>query len=437
MFSRASTPSGTGTTTKDWPMVPANSSSSRASRRAIFSRALAASPLLLALASLTAFGIVGIGRAGTICSDMHFLYTAGRCWAMGLSPYDVTTYLDMGRALGDLERIQLGFAYPPQSAPLCLLLSALPIAGAALLITLLNFVAIGALIHVSIALTDPSEQPFRRKDARSRWILPAVIAGNPFVTHIVWGGQTTLISAACLTAGWYFVQKRNRWLLGGVLLALSTLKPHVAVLPILWIVLERRWRPLAVVAATTLALMSIPLLVEGPLALLHHWYAAVQRYKVGPCQAIGFQNIFGIQSLLMASGINCPGLGAGAVAATVALFALRARWPAQHALGVLVSLSFLLIYAHDYDLAALGPLFASIWTQAKARAHGALAALGLFGLLFFPQRLLRASYSGAILHWRELVVLAALAWLLTSVTFRVARRGAGVAAKGTLLGGRS
>jgi hypothetical protein len=93
--------------------------------------------LTLAVASAVAFGIVGIGRGGEAGqADMGFLYAAGRCLGQGLSPYDPESFAVCGKEWPHL--LGVPYAYPPQIAPLSILLSHLSYFWARIFISIIN-----------------------------------------------------------------------------------------------------------------------------------------------------------------------------------------------------------------------------------------------------------------------------------------------------------
>ena len=157
--------------------------------------------LVLAAFSAIAFGIVGIGRDGGFSNgqfDMSFLYVAGRCLRQGLSPYEPGSFIACGDGVTPAPSNEI-YAYPPQMGFLGILLSYLPFSWARVLITGMN---LGCIIALAMLCGSPpkSETDIGVPDPapESRWLIPALILGNPFTAHILWMGQTTLIAAACL-----------------------------------------------------------------------------------------------------------------------------------------------------------------------------------------------------------------------------------------------
>jgi hypothetical protein len=385
----------------------------------------------LAVVSAVLFGFAGVGRAGSspFSLDGRFLQVAGAMWLHGRNPYDAHAFETVARSMGLPIVGALGFAYPPTVAPLALLLGALPPAYFPLALGALN---VGAAIATIAILWRLLPEPYaHRLDVRAVAIV-AVMA-SPFVHHVFWMGQTTLVALAALAGGWYFGVVSRRVGVGGVLLALSTLKPQVVAFPLVWLLLERRWA-LTLVSCVVACAMGLPAAIAsgGIVAMSRDWLHALSRYASGPVQTASFQHVFGVRSLLVLSGLG-PSACALALA-TLALGALTLLWVTRERLGALgvlavsLALSVLFVYAHDYDLAVLAPLMVFAWIETEDRPVAAFALVLSVAALFVPQRLLRGSgLHGWALHWREVVVLGILSMtaLLLPLTPLVTRKKGG------------
>ena len=385
--------------------------------RAFARRSVGLSALILAVLSLTLFAVVGVGRSrpdSVLRPDTQILYVAGHMWLHGRSPYPIAEFLSQSAGIEGLtyEFMQSGFGYPPSAAPLCMLLAALSLRGAFLLMLGLNLVAIAALALYATRLATAGVGPGIAKNSLY-WFVPAVVVGNPFTSHIVYQGQTTLIATAAVVAAWYFAHVEKRSVLAGVLLAVATIKPQVAFLPIAWVAIERQWKLLAALASVGVVLVLFPVIVGGgPVTLLQQWAGEISTYSAMSSNAPGFPNVFGIQSLLVASGLHSFGTSILVVPCFAWLWWRRARFAVEDLLGILLGVSCLFIYAHDYDLAALAPAYATVWKRSSRAGASEAGALAFFALFFAPQRFLRHSTSGALVHWREVTLLLALVWLV-------------------------
>jgi hypothetical protein len=292
----------------------------RESRRLAWPHRLLSSPGVAAVAvggsALAAilFGFAGVGRSGAtpFGFDGRFLQVAGAMWLRGSNPYVAPDFNAASRVLGDPAVGAFGFAYPPTAAPLAMVLGALSFRTGALVLAALNVAAAAAVIALTLQMQPP--RAARRTDVRA-FAVVAVLA-SPFAQHVFWMGQTTLIALAALLAGWWLGAVRGKTILGGVLLALSTMKPQLVALSLLWLAIEQRWRLMAAAAAAA-ALCALPatLASGGPLALAHDWVHALTRYAAGPVQALSSLHVFGLRSLFVLSGVFSPTCAAGAVGA--------------------------------------------------------------------------------------------------------------------------
>jgi hypothetical protein len=112
--------------------------------------------------------------------------------------------------------------------------------------------------------------------------------------------------------------------------------------------------------------------------------------------------------------VEAPSLAAIALLSTIGVWAARRALSDLDALGLVLAISALFVYVHDYDLAMLAPFYAALWTSAR-RSDLRTAAVSLaFAMLFFPQRALRGRVPPGVLHWRELVLLGAVGWFCAS-----------------------
>ena len=288
--------------------------------------------------------------------DTKYLYVAGLSWWKGLNAYepDVASRLGANQSLGS-------FFYPPQIAPLCLLLSAFPWTQAKVVMTLFNIFSAGVLAFFSVLLVkQPQVKQLRVPGASARWFIPAVVIANPFTLNIIVLGQTTLIVTTALVSGWYYAY-RGRWVLSGILIAIATIKPQLSLLVILWLLLERRWRILAVAAMTTLIFCLVPMVITGPIDVFVHWFASLGKHKDIFANVLGSPAVFSIQNLLYAAGIQVPQLLLLGIVITGLLWRYRSRLIIDDVIGLLMAISVLFGFAHHYDLIGLAPLMAGFW----------------------------------------------------------------------------
>jgi hypothetical protein len=384
----------------------------------LFTR-LARSPLAwrLALAgsllAVLAFGVVGLGRSSRFTDrgpDTGYFYIAGECLLHGRSPYDPQSFGMENHGFGDVRNE--GFFYPPQFGSLCVALALLPYLGARIALVVLN---IGFLLLLVRVCAEPPKTPWDPGVADpapgARWVVPAIILGNPFTSHVLWMGQTTLIAVAAIAAGWVLA-RRGRPIVAGALIGISTVKPQYALLPCLWLLLEGRWKVL-LIGAVTAVILSVPMMiVTGPFGAFSQWIGALGRYDRLAFNTVGFPALFSAQNFLASLGIHAPSLAPLGLAAAAALWALRSRVVPADVLAFLVGIPLLSGYSHDYDLSALALLVPAFWRHLRGREGAALAAFVLMLVLFIPQRVFEPLGSSLLLQFRYPLVLGLLGWLL-------------------------
>lgn len=369
--------------------------------------------LSIACAALIAFGILGIAREGGFSagrSDVPIFYGAGVAWLKGLNAYDPQIASQFTNGLIDADRYD--FAYPPQIAPLCLLLALFPLSKAKALITVLNLFSVIALAFLCVRLVQRGfVKELDDSSAAPRWFLPAIIIGNPFTEHIMWMGQTTLIGTIAWVGGWYFADRR-RWILSGILIGFSTFKPQISLIIIIWFLLERKFKALGVAALSILVFSLYPMMVSGPIQVFLYWIDAVKAYKAQMYNTLGFVHIFGLQSVLYSVGITLPSLFPLGLLLVGLIWWRKSRFIQDDFIGILPAISLLMGFSHDYDLIALAPFVAIFWRHLHLDPRRSLVSLLILVFMFFPQRFLTPLNIDLLNHERELALTGALIWLL-------------------------
>jgi hypothetical protein len=387
-----------------------------------FGRALIAAASL----SLLLFGVLGVFRPGSspfeLRADTRVMYVAGKMWLEGHNPYLVNDFLAKSDAMFHVDHdfMASGFGYLPTAWPLCGLLGLFAPGPAFVFMLTVNLAAVAvtalyALRLSSIGLTDQS-----LRDSL-RFFIPAVVIGSPFTAHVVAQGQSTMLATVLLVSGWYYTFVRPRWNLAGILFALATMKLQLALFVVAGLAIHRRWRVLVAMSLACALIVAFPVIVAGgPIPLVRDWLTEVHAYSAIPGNALGYPTVFGLQSLLVAAGLHLPGLGLLGVPLLVILWRYRYRFQTDELLPTLVASSCLLVYAHDYDLAALAPLHGCLWKRAGLGRNSGLAVAAFYGVLFLPQRAFRHILAPVFLHSREVALLAAVVWIVTGAVRRTA-----------------
>jgi len=342
--------------------------------------------------------------------DTKYLYVAGLSWWEGSNAYDpnVASRLGANQSLGS-------FFYPPQIAPLCLLLGAFPWTQAKVVMTLVNIVSAGVLAYFSVLLVkQPQVKRLRVPGSGAVWFIPAIVLANPFTLNVMVLGQTTLIVAAALVGGWYYAY-RDKWVLSGILIAISTIKPQLSLLVILWFLLERRWRILAVaaVAVTTLLFCLVPMAVSGPIEVFFHWFSSLGKHKTIFANVLGTGGVFSLQDLFYAAGIKVPPLLPLGIILSGLLWWYRSQLIIDDVIGLLMAIALLFGLAHHYDLVALAPIVAAFWRHVHNHPKVTWIALGLLVIMLLPRNFVMTFMdSNLLLQYRIVLLLIMTIWLL-------------------------
>jgi len=366
-------------------------------------RSIGTALILCAIAFVTCFGIIGFGRGGERNVDGAYLYIAGKTWLSGLNPYMVDVFQSIGKA-ENLPSMTY-FAYPPQSALLCIATAIMGYQASTAFILLLNVLSVGCIVTISSYFINGQSWKVRNWPLTA--LISAIAIGNPFTTHVFWMGQTSLIAFAAAMGSWFFYQ-RQHFMLAGLCLGFASFKPQVCLLLVIWFLLERSWKVLLTSLGTALFLSLPPLLLQGPIGMLTAWLGALEEYSSGEFNMMGFQHVVGLESLFHAAGIDLPSLKGLGIFLAVALWIFRRRFNPEDIFGILMGISVTFIYAHDYDYVFLIPIFTSLllYSLKNLKVGGGLVVAGI--LMMVPQRFIRVLEIPVLNHWRTLVVLILL-----------------------------
>lgn len=365
--------------------------------------------LIFGFLALLAFGFAGVGRPGSYAFDMPYLFTAGEMWESRLSPYELNNFqLHMEPVAGADSG---SYAYPPNSAPLAFFLSLGSLDFAKSSIGALNVASLLFLVFFIYSGAKRSAQfsngESDNADLPNVVMAAAVVIGNPFTAHVVWMGQTTLISAAFLMGSWLLADRR-RDVLAGVLLGLAAFKPQLAFLVGFWFLLDRRWLLLVTAAVSTLVVSLWPMITSGIEGSWIGWVRSLIEYQGSAHNVATSKHVFGLRSLFATFDLVVPSLMPIALVCIFFLHRQRAHYENTWIIAAVLLLSFLLVYAHDYDIAAATIVAYPLLRAAKGNTllYLVIALLGM--ILFFPQRLWERFELEELARARELAVLSTL-----------------------------
>jgi Glycosyltransferase family 87 len=392
--------------------------------------------VLVALLSLLSFGVLGVGRSGVSSFDGAYIFAAGRAWLGGMNPYDHSQLIQSVTGLPGLPKfdgyfLRDFFAYPPQVAVFSVPLGMLDYPVAKGVWLGINIAAIAAVVALTLFVLNRGGNG--KVSSFGQCLLVALIVGNPFTTHVVWMGQSSLIAFAFTYAAWVFAEQK-RWVLAGVFLGLASFKPQLCILVVIWFLLQRYWKTCVVAGGTILTASLYPIWVQGSVGLVQAWLQGLNNYKNSSFNAVDVGNnyVVGLQSLLQTMGIPAPSFAWLGLAIALLLWMFREKINSDDILGLLMATTVTFIYAHDYDYVCLIPAFVSLvlYTARSDKLPEMSDSLRfklLIGnvvfalLLFLPQRLVRVFGVSALNHWRT-VVIAAILLVLLNLSFTVKAR---------------
>jgi alpha-1,2-mannosyltransferase len=294
--------------------------------------------------------------------------------------YDVAAYRDFIAALfGPLK--PHNYSYPPVTFPIAEALSMLPY-GIALAVWLLGT---GALFVWAARSWWPRE-----------WHSPWLALLTPAALMNVWAGHYGFLIGTLFLMGWKALGERRDGR-SGIWFGLILVKPHLALLVPLVLLLRRRWAAIAAGAVTGTLLIGATALAYG-IQPWTDWLILGGGKQLSLLDAGG--SFYGFMSTSLATAIlrfsddMTLALTAQAVLAFAAMAGLVAaalrRAPIPDLALLTATATFLVLpYAFNYDLMVVTIAALRLWVEPGAtRAHRAAAILGFIapqiGMLVAP-----------------------------------------------------
>ena len=394
--------------------VDVMSSGARISRGAAPSRWVQPLSLAIALSALISFGILGVARHGTAAHgvwaiDLDVFQAAGRTWLTGESPYDRSS---LDRHFPREGPYLPAFASPPVTAPFFMALAPLSQSTAMRVLQALDLLAVALLAWLTARMAWEPVTPGLVPASRAViWYFPALFAFSTLTIQTLWLGQVSLIGAAALQGTWY-LDRKQRPIGAGICLAVASIKPHLMMLPLLWFLLERRWRLIEVSGIAAIVLMAYPLAVNGPIAEMKAWLAAVHDYKTHTPNLLGSCFVLGIPSLIAAAGGPALDLTLAGLALTGILWLFRNRICEDDVPALLPLIALAIVYGHDLDAVYLAPLAVSLTLHLPGRPLASALVVVLVLLFFIPSRLICQFEVPVLDQWRSVICVVFLGWLL-------------------------
>lgn len=283
--------------------------------------------------------------------------------------YDLPAYADYQRGLfGPIDRHN--YSYPPVTFPLASLLSLLPYWAALALWT------IG-----TAALFVQASRPWWPERAGPAWfaiLTPAAIVN-------IWAGHYGFLLGAIFLLGWRKLEEDPRQ--AGIYFGLMLIKPHLAVLVPIVLLVRRQWESIAWAAATVAVLIAATTAVYGWEAW-HQFLFRTSGVQLGLIDAK--QSFFGLMSTSAITAVLAMG-GSWAVAiavyvtiASAALFMVvkaAAGDVATRELAFLVATATFLVlpYCFNYDLTVV--MIGALWLLTRDELAPKDQRLAMYGFL--------------------------------------------------------
>lgn len=296
------------------------------------------------------------------------------------SIYDVAAYRDFIATLFGIEKPH-NYSYPPVTFPIAELFSFLPywLALAAWLF------GTGAFFVWAVRSWWPRE-----------WHSPWLVLLTPAALMNIWAGHYGFLIGALFLMGWQRLGER-RDTESGIWFALMLVKPHLAGLVPLVLLLRQRWQALATGAVTALILIAATAFLFGLQPWLD-WLIKGGGKQLSLLDAGG--SFYGFMSTSLATAIlrfsdnvtlalSAQAILAFAAIAGLVVAALR-RTPIPDLAMLTATATFLVLpYAFNYDLMVVTVAALRLWVEPGTnRAHRTAAILGFIapqiGMLVAP-----------------------------------------------------
>lgn len=352
-------------------------------------------PLLsLSLLFLYLVGVEGLMKSDPFGDDFSVFYRAGTALLDGQDPW--FALIDSGTP----------FSYPPHTLFFVALYGLLDFELALAIHTVVNFASVIAIAffvnHFLFGVKSVH-------DFSLATLLPTMLLiGNPYMATTIHQGQLTLPAVACVLLSWLYMLNGRQFISAGFLCA-ATIKPPLALLYVLWLLLDRRLFIVLLGGLLSVVLMVHGALVLGPVEIFASWLESMSGYSEVAINAPGSAYVVGLESLFVAHGVEHSAyvLRAAVLPALILLYWQRHRFDDIQTMSLLFTIGFTFLFAHDYDYVAVVMVFSYCLylTLIKPSMFRCLITFTIIFWFFMPQRLLRDVDIPVIIHARSLLLL--------------------------------
>ena len=266
---------------------------------------------------------------------------------------------------------QHNYSYPPVSFPIAALFSLPPYP-----LALLTWELAGAAFFIWAA------KPWWPRNAGPAWL--AVLTPAALVN--LWAGHYGFLVGGLFLLGWQQIERDRRWL-AGICFGLMLIKPHLAVLVPLVLLLRREWTVIISAAATSMLLVAVTTLAYG-WQPWEHFLFGTSRVQAGLIDA--GPSFFAFMSTSPMTAMLAVHAGWGAAAAVqlafaasaIAMVTIAARRgaPLRDVALLAATATFMVLpYAFNYDMTV--PMIGALSVMSGANASESDRRLAFYGFL--------------------------------------------------------
>lgn len=362
--------------------------------------------LLIALgtAFLIAVGLFGFMKPGTALeSDFIVFYNAATLFLSGANPWS------------ELASSATPYSYPPHSVAVLTFLGVGSVSVALILQHLINLSSILLIVMLSnnwfLHVRCFSSMTFAQA------LCICILLGNPYMATSVNQGQLTLPAVALIMLCWHMVYYKNTsTFISGICLAFATIKPQLSLLFVIWFLIDKKFMVVLWGGAISFMLMLPGFINLGLYDTLFSWLGSMGGYSNVHQNAMGSPYVVGIQSMMVAYGVDIPaGMYLFLAGVSVGLLYLKKNSLSFFEIfSFLYIASFLFIYGHDYDYVAIAPVMVGLLMVALkfVSLRYTLLYFLAFLIFFMPQRGLRQLDVVLLDHVRTLILMGVALMLI-------------------------
>lgn len=311
-----------------------------------------------------------IGHSAYWGRDFVNVWTGGTLVRDGLlsSLYDVKAYQAFQQGIfGDLDLHY--YSYPPASFPLASIFSLLP-----------YWLGLIAWTVATCTLFVFAVRPWWPDKAGPRWL--AILTPAALVN--LWAGQYGILIGSLFLLAWTNLDSNPRR--AGIFFGLMLIKPHLAILAPLILLIRKQWTAFAWAAATVVAIIVATIAAYG----VDPW----RNYLLHTSGVhVGLLNGLGLAGMMSASSITAVLRVGGSMAVATSVYAVFAiaalamvvraaasRAPTRDVAFLAATATFLIVpYSFNYDLTVV--MVGAIWLLTRDNLTRSDRRLALCGFL--------------------------------------------------------